>query len=1399
MEKQLRLTILIPLLFVTVLFHTRAASAVSQEFDAGYFSNFSQFLTSDVPAYFSDGWKVDFSQDVNVQIAVDSSGVLEIVSDDLPKNSMVIVAPVTGTFSDGSSSKVLRDCDVYSDSRMCKALYLDASNFASGLRWFWVSIDTASVNANEFHSFTVQTHYDNADQLGRLLKLHMAQHTNFRTMIEANRTKLIQDNGQIDSDTRAKLAVANNINTAVTLATSVASTKPILNNDGTTRYVLDIVYDQAADEAFSGAWAESIDAGVKIFGEATGEQEIADAANRFKDMGFALADLKHGNMVPAWQVTAKAFTDSGIYIYGLWGLYGLEEQVGAAIVAEELVKAQIAQGTLFDTYTDQQLITQADTEIVPDLDANDDCSWWQFYTPCGYGDYNQSTFLDTFKAFRKMLINRADFLAKNGSWFIDVDGDGDSNQDEIAQGTDPNDPADHNNYPAPENNPPVALFSASSYSVDISTLVSLNGTGSYDPDQDDSVETWSWQLTPPVGSSASLSSTSSASPSFTPDVFGDYTIRLVVNDGEANSLPLVRIVKASDPDPQTEFIYENDVGKIYVSDLTVGQCQMKKIGDFTVPSGERWTRLAFAASQGDLILLVDDDETPTNTSPSSRPCPDWTQSFDADREFDYYPANNIYKWPGNWLPGSIIRIWAFSYFGESGFSINSEIRVNYDLDGDGVPDNEEDSACLNNPNETYDSDNDGVCNNSDAFPNDPAASVDTDEDGYPDSWNSGKTENDSTTDLKLDAFAGDPSEWADNDSDGIGDNADLDDDNDQIPDIDETSLGLDPLDSSDANNDLDQDGYTNFSEYSAGTDLNDFESYPQAPSIAPIPNQSAKSGVDYYGPVPSVSGPSAIPLTFGLMDAPAGMTIHSQSGIVTWPEPITAGSPFTINIRVSNAYGQSEVQWNLAVEPSEKPTIGISDPQSDQTVPIGTASYVFNGIASDSDGSISLVQYRINDGSWVSATGTESWTFEAPLIDDQNLIEVRALDDDGLNSPQPYPSRTIIVGAVGCSGVNVVINNVTYNSGPPVVCEATSSIDAGPAVVVSNGANVTYSAPTIVLQSGFSVAAGGTFHAGSNLVAAPASLSVPNSTAAISAGGTANTADTGSIPSEQRVAKGSARRIGLAELPQDLLDLLTDKGIDLDGLRDMLTDAEGNLVVFVSDQDILEDDANGLSDVYGYETDTGQLTLISRTLLGKAGNGASAYPAMDSLGDHIVFQSYANDLVEPDLNEVSDIFLFDTITQWLERITGAYLHEDGLETPAAHPSIDANGENLLYDRVDEDGFRQIYGYDFNWLTAQSLSLTEDGAGQRLDNHHPAISADGRYVAYLESVGQGNQRGCRIHFYDRRKETFDRVSCPEALRSADEGMAPYFTEDAGQVEWYSNGEDEPVVTPNPLLN
>ena len=68
-----------------------------------------------------------------------------------------------------------------------------------------------------------------------------------------------------------------------------------------------------------------------------------------------------------------------------------------------------------------------------------------------------------------------------------------------------------------------------------------------------------------------------------------------------------------------------------------------------------------------------------------------------------------------------------------------------------------------------DSDNDGVFDDKDDFPLDPAASIDSDNDSFPDQWNVGKNEEDSNSNLTLDAFDFDPAASVDSDDDGYPD------------------------------------------------------------------------------------------------------------------------------------------------------------------------------------------------------------------------------------------------------------------------------------------------------------------------------------------------------------------------------------------------------------------------------------------------------------------------------------------------------------------------------------------------------------------------------------------------------------------------------------------------------
>ncbi|MGB1926088.1 MAG: thrombospondin type 3 repeat-containing protein, partial [Rubripirellula sp.] len=130
-----------------------------------------------------------------------------------------------------------------------------------------------------------------------------------------------------------------------------------------------------------------------------------------------------------------------------------------------------------------------------------------------------------------------------------------------------------------------------------------------------------------------------------------------------------------------------------------------------------------------------------------------------------------------------------------------------------------------NPNDDgSDSDGDGVPNNEDAFPDDPAAAQDNDSDGRPDRWNLGRNGADSTSSPKLvldddddndgvldavDQMPFDASESLDFDGDGIGDKADNDDDDDGVADADD-AFPYDAYNSVDSDGDGVGDNWDNY-------------------------------------------------------------------------------------------------------------------------------------------------------------------------------------------------------------------------------------------------------------------------------------------------------------------------------------------------------------------------------------------------------------------------------------------------------------------------------------------------------------------------------------------------------------------------------------------------------------
>lgn len=78
------------------------------------------------------------------------------------------------------------------------------------------------------------------------------------------------------------------------------------------------------------------------------------------------------------------------------------------------------------------------------------------------------------------------------------------------------------------------------------SLVTLDGTGSKDPNGFPLSYQWSF-VSVPAGSTTTIGNSTAPNPAFTPDLSGDYLIKLVVNNGTSNSAPGLVIIRAASP------------------------------------------------------------------------------------------------------------------------------------------------------------------------------------------------------------------------------------------------------------------------------------------------------------------------------------------------------------------------------------------------------------------------------------------------------------------------------------------------------------------------------------------------------------------------------------------------------------------------------------------------------------------------------------------------------------------------------------------------------------------------------------------------------------------------------------------------------------------------------------
>jgi hypothetical protein len=176
-------------------------------------------------------------------------------------------------------------------------------------------------------------------------------------------------------------------------------------------------------------------------------------------------------------------------------------------------------------------------------------------------------------------------------------------------------------------------------------------------------------------------------------------------------------------------------------------------------------------------------------------------------------------------------------------------------------------------------------------------------------------------------------------------------------------------------------------------------------------------------------------------------------------------------------------------------------------------------------------------------------------------------------------------------------------------------------------------------------------------------------------------------------------------------------------------DAAGRFVAFSSNaQNLVGNDTNGYDDVFVKDTWTGDIQRVSVAADGSQANEDSIAESISADGRFVTFSSTASNLVPGDDNSWSDSFLYDRATGAIQRIGSVHEYHAG----SASASISADDRYVVFSATSAlTGGCSCQAVFLLDRTTNAVSLVSTGPdGQMPSAYLPAISGDGQHVAFI---------------------------------------------------------------------
>jgi Tol biopolymer transport system component len=184
----------------------------------------------------------------------------------------------------------------------------------------------------------------------------------------------------------------------------------------------------------------------------------------------------------------------------------------------------------------------------------------------------------------------------------------------------------------------------------------------------------------------------------------------------------------------------------------------------------------------------------------------------------------------------------------------------------------------------------------------------------------------------------------------------------------------------------------------------------------------------------------------------------------------------------------------------------------------------------------------------------------------------------------------------------------------------------------------------------------------------------------------------------------------------------------------------GRFVVFLSRaSDLVPIDTDGEWQAYLYDRVEGTTTLVSRNAADQAGNADTEQVVVDANGRWIAYVSEASNLVDDDTNGVADVFLYrvsDGTTRLITRDAGGDVvaeesHGVDISNNGKVLAVGSYASNLVAD--DDNDSSDVFRYDRTTNDWELISRNDHGDAANGNSYQPVISPDGGYVAFTSNA------------------------------------------------------------------